>query len=122
MSAGRTRLQNIMLDLLAIAMQAHKGTTKLLSLCDTAIEIDLSDDGHWKAADDALTLAREFIGNGRTDDATAELIKAQSALRKGMTIDFSDLSKEQLRALIMPQIESLEAAQAEIKKLLEAIK
>ena len=121
MSCGTTKLKALVLDAQAVIIRASQNTSRMLAGVDKAIAVDLTDDVCWKAADDALGLVDEFIQSGRVVDAQAELNKCRQQLRMGMNIDFSDISKEKLKALILPELESFEHLEERAKGLTESI-
>ena len=121
MNCGTTRLKALVLDAQSVIIRASQNTSKVLKGVDEAIAVDLTDDACWKAADDSMGLADEFIQSGRLVDAQAELTKARQQLRKDMNIDFSDISKEKLKALILPEMVSFEHLEERAKNLTETI-
>ncbi len=112
MGMGRSQTLGILLDAVAVTDRAIHKTRGMLAAVDQSIALDMSDDDYWSATDEALSLALEFAddapGSKRKTDLIAQLLKARHSLRDGMRIDFSDHSKEKLKALIMPEHTALE--------------
>lgn len=125
MAKGKNKLMNILLDAIAVTGRAVSSSRNMLDAVDEAIQIDMSDDKYWKAADDAIGFALEFAGympgSKRKDDLIAELGKGRQALRNGMTIDFSDASKERLKAMLIPEQTSFEKIIEELKSLIQQV-
>lgn len=122
MSAGRNTVLNVLLDAVAVAERAVRKSGAILAAVDEAIRVDMTDDQDWQTADAAIGQALGFMddlpGSKRKTDLTAELLKAKHALRAGMAIDFSDVSKERIKALIVPEHTALERVQEQFRGLI----
>ena len=116
---------NILLDAVAVTDRAMRKSRGILAAIDDSIQLDMSDDNLWTAADEAISRAFDFAddmpGSKRKTDMIAEIMKAKQYLRRGMQIDFSDVSKEKLKGLIIPEHNALEAIQGQLKSLIKKL-
>jgi len=115
--SGRNELQNVALDLIALLDKAESRFTELLMQVDKCISADMSNDPD-------LSQAHYFLTESETvDPEKAQRMRhaASSFLEVAMDKDFTDSTKEDLKAMLMPYLTSLSQNKASALKLMEKI-
>lgn len=113
--AGRTKVQNLALELLALESEARGATGVILQQVDNIERDDIAND---QPLTEALRALERAIELGEGSDRQASLIQAKVQLQIAIGLDLNEMGAAKLRAMIMPFHNKFEALGTETRQVI----